>query len=255
MLALLFVLCCALAGASSPNGADAAASRKHVRIPISANSVAAGAVDVTSQLGADGEAAGTGIVIDPSGQVLTNNHVIEGATQTEVTVPGVGTYPAQVIGSDSSEDVALLQVAGAPRLVAATIGDSSQAEVGDPVKAVGNANGSGGAPEVTSGHITDLSASITTVDDTGTGTEHLDGMLQTSARIVPGESGGPLVDRAGEVIGMDTAADVPEGRHSTPASYAIPINRAMSVIKGFFGGGAPGGSGIRLWPMPAPAAG
>jgi len=241
----------------APGGASADHALRRVRVPIAATSVAAGVVDITTQLGTRGTAAGTGMVIDPSGQILTNNHVVEGGTNIEVTVPGVGMYDATVVGSNADQDVALLAISGAPSLVSADLGDSSHVAVGDAVSAVGNAGGEGGAPTVSSGRVTGLHQDITTVDDNGMQTEHLKEMIRTDARIVPGDSGGPLVDEEGQVIGMDTAADMSHSR-SGAQGYAIPINRAISVVRRFLGSGdGSGGPKTPLWPallLPAPAA-
>jgi S1-C subfamily serine protease len=233
--ALAVVLVLALAGPMI--GAD------HARDPLAAGperapqlmSAAAldqGVVDITSQLGSQGQAAGTGIVVNPAGEVVTNNHVIDGATRITVTVPGGPGYRAQVLGTDPNQDVALLQISGPASLAAATFGDSSLVAVGDAVTAVGNAGGVGGPPSVAPGKVTGLNRSVTATTGTGFGSpEHLTGMIQTDARIVPGDSGGPLLNAAGQVIGMDTAAAVEQpGQPSLPQGYAIPINRAISIV-------------------------
>jgi S1-C subfamily serine protease len=209
--------------------------------PASPTAVTAGVVDITSQLPSqDASEAGTGMVLSPQGAVLTNNHVIRGGEQIRVTVPGGGRYPAQVIGTDADQDVALLQILGAPALTPATFGDSATVAVGDAVSAVGNAGGVGGTPSVSSGTITQLHRSIAVTDDGGTPIEHLHDLIQTDARVEPGDSGGPLVNAAGQVVGMDTATAVdPPGGHSTPEGFAIPIDRALGVVQKLQGGQAP----------------
>ena len=199
-----------------------------------ATAVAGGVVDVTSQLTSPGTtAAGTGMVVTAQGEVLTNSHVVRGATEIQVTVPGGASYPAQIIGNDAVHDVALLQVVGAPALTPATFGDSSTVAVGDPVSAVGNAGGVGGMPVVTAGKVTGLDESVTVVDDQGRNPEHLHGLIETDAKVVPGDSGGPLVDAAGQVVGMDTASTVDRSdRDSAPDAYAIPINDALRIVRG-----------------------
>jgi S1-C subfamily serine protease len=207
-----------------------------------ATAVAGGVVDVTTQLESPGTtAAGTGMVVTAQGEVLTNNHVVRGAIEIRVAVPGGGTYPARIIGNDAAHDVALLQVIGAPGLTPATFGDSSTVAMGDPVSAVGNAGGVGGTPVVTAGKITGLDQSVTVVDDQGQNPEHLHGLLETDAKVVPGDSGGPLVNAAGLVIGMDTASTVDHSdRHAAPDGFAIPINGALAIVHGIEAAAPPG---------------
>jgi S1-C subfamily serine protease len=192
--------------------------------------VAPGIVDVSSSMRYLEETAeGTGIVIDATaGLVLTNNHVIDGATSVTVTPVLSGkSYPAEVLGYDPSHDVALLRLRGVPGLRAVAIGDSSRVTVGTPVLAIGNEAGQGGSPTVAPGVIGSLDRTIKASDQSSGLTETLRNMLQTSADIRPGDSGGPLADAAGRVIGIDTAAGGSgPGGH---AGYAVPINRALSI--------------------------
>src|SRR5689334_12833408 len=172
-----------------------------------------GLVDVVSSLGLQQAAsAGTGLVLTPSGEILTNNHVIKGATAIRVTDIGNGrTYPAKVVGYDQSRDIAVLQLVGASGLQTAALGDSSSVKVGDKVVALGNALGKGGTPSVAVGHVAGLNASIM-ASDAGAGTvEQLTGLIHHTAPIQPGDSGGPLVSTAGKVIGIDTAASASAG--------------------------------------------
>ncbi len=192
-------------------------------------------VDVTSTLRYDGEtASGTGFIINgPDALVLTNNHVIRDATAVTVTLTATGsTYPARIVGADVGADVAVLQIegaAGAPALPAAPLGNSATVTLGTPVLAIGNQAGQGGAPAVAPGIIDSLNRTIQAADGTSGFTETLHGMLATSAQIQPGDSGGPLADAAGLVIGMDTAAGTGPGRIAI--GYAIPINGAMAVAR------------------------
>ena len=188
-----------------------------------------GVVDVTSNLRYLEETAkGTGFVIDAAdGLVLTNNHVIDQATSVTVTLVTSGkTYPARILGYDAADDVALLQVRGAA-LTAVRIGDSSLVNVGMPVLAIGNEAGQGGAPTVAPGVISSLGRTIVASDQSSGLTETLHGMFQTSADIRPGDSGGPLADASGRVIGIDTAA----GGNIVYSGYAIPINQAMPIAR------------------------
>ena len=155
----------------------------------------------------DATAKGTGIVLTSNGEILTNNHVINGATSVSVTDIGNGkTYKATVVGYDESHDIAVLQLSGASGLTTATTGDSSTVNVGDSVVALGNAGGAGGTPSVAAGAVTALNQSITASDESSGSSEQLTGLIETNADIQAGDSGGPLVNSHGQVIGIDTAA-------------------------------------------------
>jgi len=178
----------------------------------------------------NGAAAGTGIVLTSSGEVLTNNHVIRGSKRVRVVVPGSHTaYAASVLGYDVSADVAVLQLQHASGLATAAIGDSSRLARGQTVTAVGNAGGTG-ALTVTTGRITGLDRTITVSNDQGE-TMPLAGLLETDAPLRPGDSGGPLLDGAGRVIGVDTAASPTFVFHQSRDAYAIPINRAVAIAR------------------------
>ncbi len=201
-----------------------------------------GVVDVTSRLGFDGgEAAGTGVVLDGSGDVLTNNHVIEGATGITVTDVGNGqTYTANVVGTDKTQDIAVVKLEGASGLRTVTIGNSSTLAVGATVTAIGNAGGAGGTPSVASGHVTDLHQAITASDQSDNSSEQLSGLIQTDAALKPGDSGGPLVDAKGVVMGIDTAASGGFQFQSGAEGFAIPINQAISIAHEILAGEASG---------------
>jgi S1-C subfamily serine protease len=203
-----------------------------------ASKVDPGLVDVMSTLGYQhGEAEGTGMVLTSNGEVLTNNHVIAGATSITVRDIGNGrTYTAKVVGYSDSQDVAVLQLQGASGLTTVTTGNSSSVAAAQKIVSLGNAEGRGGTPAVAPGHITATGAQVT-AEDQGSGVlEHLSDMIQTNAPIEPGDSGGPLVNSAGQVVGMDTAASTNNGGTGTTASvsttaFAIPINRALSIAQ------------------------
>ena len=200
-----------------------------------------GIVDVISNLRYLQETAeGTGFVIDAAaGLVLTNNHVIDGATDITVTPVTSGkSYPARVLGYDRTDDVALLQLQGVTGLKAVTLGNSSAVQVGTAVLAIGNEAGQGGSPTVAPGVISSLDRTIVASDQSSGLTETLHGMMQTNADIRPGDSGGPLADAAGQVIGMDTAA----GGNTVYSGYAIPIDQALPIAKRI----AAGQSGARI---------
>ena len=190
-------------------------------------------VDINTAVGYDGaQAAGTGIVLRSDGLVLTNHHVVAGATQMTVTDVGNGqTYQAAVVGYDASKDVAVLQLVGASGLTTAQLADPVAVEVGDTVVGVGNAGGVGGAPIAAEGQVTALQQSITATDE-GSGTaEKLTGLIATDASIEPGDSGGALVNTDGVVVGMDTAGATsgPSSEGPTTAGFAIPVTDAMAV--------------------------
>jgi S1-C subfamily serine protease len=173
--------------------------------------------------------AGTGIVLDSNGEVMTNNHVVEGATQITVTSIGTGQrYPATVMGYDRKHDVALLQLHGARGLPTAPLGNSSPVTVGDPILAIGNAGGQGlsRAP----GTVTSLGQNIVAADELAA-PEQLNGLIETNANIRPGDSGGPLVNTSGQVIGIDTAAsgNYKFTSRSGAQGFAIPIETALSI--------------------------
>jgi S1-C subfamily serine protease len=195
-------------GGSTPTGNTTATSKTMLTTPQIASRVDPGLVDVTSTLGYQGATAkGTGIVLTSNGEVLTNNHVVNGATSVSVTDIGNGkTYKATVVGYDQSHDVAVLQLSGASGLTTATTGNSSTVKVGDDVVGLGNAGGAGGTPSVAAGTVTALNQSITASDEGSGSSEQLSGLIQTNANIQPGDSGGPLVNSYGQIIGMDTAA-------------------------------------------------
>ncbi|MDT4918253.1 MAG: hypothetical protein QOH89_2953 [Pseudonocardiales bacterium] len=174
------------------------------------------------------ESAGTGMVLTANGEVLTNNHVVQGATKIVVTIASTGTsYRADVVGTDPTDDVAVVQLRNASGLQTANLGNSSGVAVGDDIVGVGNAGGTG-TLRASAGSVTALDQSITATDETGQNSEKLTGLIKVHAAIVSGDSGGPLYDAAGEVIGMDTAASAHQAVDST--AYAIPIDSALGIV-------------------------
>src|SRR3984957_17744545 len=198
-------------------------------------------VDIDAKLGFQSAiGAGTGIVIDPS-VVLTNNHVIAGATDlTARSIANGQTYPATVIGFDRQHDIAVLQLAGGG-LPVANIGNSDTVKVGDPVVSLGNAGGAGGAPSVEEGRIGALGQTVSANDALTGSTETLNGLIQVDANIRPGDSGGPTVNAANQVIAMNTAATA-NFHLGRGQGFAIPINEAMAIAGQIRSGGrwAPG---------------
>jgi len=206
--------------------------------PSDVNAIAAkvdpGLVDVNAAFSyQQAQGAGTGIVLSANGLVLTNNHVINGATKISVTDVGNGrTYSATVVGYDPSHDIALLQLSNASGLTTARLGNSDKLSVGQAVVAVGNAGGSGGTPAAAGGSITALNQSIAAGDELNGNVEQLTGLIETNADIQSGDSGGSLVDTSGRVIGVDTAATEQFAfQNATGQGYAIPINQALEIVK------------------------
>ena len=182
-----------------------------------------------------GRGVGTGVILDEQGNILTNNHVIDGAQRVSVTLSNGDSFPAQVVGGDATTDIAVIRI-GADGLQPAKLGNSSALQVGEEVIAIGHALGLPGGPTVSKGVVSALGRSI----DSSPQTTMVD-LIQTDAAINPGNSGGPLLTTRGEVIGINTAGF----RGSQGISFAINIDDAIIVAeqlmargyveRGFFG--------------------
>jgi S1-C subfamily serine protease len=225
-------------GGSSSSGGSSATGSTSQTDAIAAK-ISPALVDINSTFGYQGaQGAGTGIVLTSNGEVLTNNHVINGATKITATDVGNGkTYTATVLGYDDSHDVALLKLNGASGLQTARLADSSKVAVGESVVAVGNAGGTGGTPSNAGGSVTALNQSITAGDDLDGVSEQLSGLIEVNADIQPGDSGGSLVNTSGAVIGIDTAAS--QGfnfQTSANQGFAIPINQAKAIANQILSG-------------------
>lgn len=228
---------------TSATGKISSATGAPSNISTIASKVTPGLVDIDTVLGYEtDQAAGTGMVLTPTGKVLTNNHVIEGSTKITATDLGNGkVYQASVIGYTRTQDVAVIQLKGASGLKTVHVGNSSALKVGQAVVGIGNAGGTGGRPSAAGGSVTALGQAITASDQgsLGSTTEHLTGLIESNANIQPGDSGGPLVTAAGAVVGMDTAASAAQGyslRGATGQGYSIPINEAVSLAHQIIGG-------------------
>ncbi len=186
-----------------------------------------GVVLIDTTLGYESaQAAGTGIVLTSTGEILTNNHVIRGATSISVTVASTGmSYSANVVGTNVTSDIAVLQLAGASGLTTAAIDSSAAVAVAESVVAVGNAGGAGTLAAAT-GAVTAVNQTITAAGSSGSNAETLTGLIQTDATVVPGDSGGPLYYGAGGIVGIDTAAS--SGGRGVPG-FAIPIASALNI--------------------------
>ncbi len=221
--------------------APAQASLAHAAHAAQASAVSPtrGVVVIDTVLAYQGGAAtGTGMVIGANGVVLTNNHVIKGATTIRVVVPSARrSYTARVLGYSVGADVAVLKLVNASGLATVRLGNSSTVRRGHTVTAVGNAGGTG-TLVTAPGSVKALGRTITVRDEEG-GTVRLRGLIQIDAELQPGDSGGPLLDRNGGVIGIDTAASVGFSFQATGnEGYAIPINRALTLARQIRGGRA-----------------
>jgi S1-C subfamily serine protease len=233
-------------GSSGSGGRSSAAAGSPSNISSIAATIEPELVDINTKLKDENEAAaGTGMVLTSDGLILTNNHVIDGATTITATDIGNGkTYTATVVGYDRSHDVAVIQLKDASGLKTVSLGDSSKVATGEGVVGIGNAGGVGGTPSTAGGSVTALNQSITASDEGSATSEHLTGLIETNCGIEPGDSGGPLVSTSDQVVGMDTAASESSGRagafaHSTTTTasasgnqgYSIPINEAITLAK------------------------
>jgi len=167
---------------------------------------------------------GSGIVVGANDLILTNNHVVEGAQTLTVTTADGEELPATVVDTNPQADIAIIRASGHD-LAPATLADSSQIQVGQTVLAIGSPLGEF-TETVTKGIVSALDRSITVSDETGGGQKNLSGLIQTDAAINPGNSGGPLIDSAGNVVGMNTAVT----RSAEGIGFAIPINAAKALI-------------------------
>jgi len=205
---------------------------------LNASSIAAkvdpAVVDIDDVLGFQEEsAAGTGIVLTSTGEVLTNNHVVDGATSIRATdIENGRTYTAKVVGTDATADIAVIQLQNASGLATADLGDSSTLKAGEPVLALGNAGGVGGTPSTAAGSVVALNQSITATDDSGANSEQLTGLVETNAPIEPGDSGGPLANASAQVVAIDTAASAgSQFQSASTQAYAIPIDTALAIAR------------------------
>jgi S1-C subfamily serine protease len=173
-----------------------------------------------------GLAAGTGMVLTSTGEVVTNHHVVQGATSVRVTVMSTGQqYTASVVGTDAEDDVAVLQLANANGLATVRT-DTSPVTVGEAVTAVGDAGGSSTAFTAAGGSVSALDQRITTSSEDGRTSERLQGLIEISSDVISGDSGGATYDGRGEVVGMTTAAST---GGADIVGYAIPIARVLQI--------------------------
>lgn len=180
--------------------------------------------------GSEGRGAGTGMVLTPDGEVLTNNHVVEGAVAIQVTLNSESEpRQADLVGADPSADLAIIKIRGASGLKTVELGSSAAARVGDEVIAIGNALALPGGPTVTQGIISAKDRTLS----------FLDGLIQTDAPINQGNSGGPLVNAAGQVIGINTAVLRGGATNAEGIGLAIAVDTAKPIIEELRRGGVP----------------
>jgi len=198
-------------------------------VPATADETA-GVVTIVSTLNYDEsyKSAGTGMVLTSNGVVLTNNHVVQGATSITVTDETTGkAYTADVVGTDATNDVAVLQLQDASGLGTVSLDTSDDVAAGDAVHSTGNAQGTGDLVTAT-GTVLGTDQSIQVKSESGTGTESLSGLIEVQSDVVSGDSGGPLRDESGDVVGIVTAAS----SGATPVTgYAIPIADAVDIAR------------------------
>ncbi|HLV93975.1 MAG TPA: trypsin-like peptidase domain-containing protein [Candidatus Acidoferrales bacterium] len=200
------------------------------------------------------EGAGSGFLIDSDGHILTNFHVVQGAQTIEVTFADHTNYKARLIGADTVNDIALIQItAKGHRLVPLPLGDSRNLQVGQRVLAIGNPFGLQNT--LTTGVVSSLGRTVQTGDNT-----FIDEAIQTDAAINRGNSGGPLLNSRGQVIGINSALLSPSGASSVGIGFAIPINTAKRVAQDLIEHGRVrratlGVEGRTLWPDLAEALG
>lgn len=173
--------------------------------------------------------AGTGIVLDPGGAILTNFHVVQGADSITASIGG-GSYPAELVGYDRGRDIAVLQLRGAGGLPTAPLGDSSRLGQGDAVVALGNASGSGSPLTQEAGQVVGFGRTISAKDELTGSSEQMTGLIEFAAPVRAGDSGGPLVNAAGQVVGVTTAATLNFRMGPGGEGFAIPINDAMATV-------------------------
>ena len=231
-IGLLATVLAALALALAALPAAAVAPKPPPKPAKPQRAVATGIVDIYTTLGyQNGQAAGTGMVVGANGEVLTNNHVIRGATVFRVVdVTTRKTYTASVVGYSVQQDVAVLRLANATKLQTIALGNSATLKAGQRVAALGNAQGAG-TRRAARGTITALGKSITAYDDNGV-SENLTGLIETNAGVQPGDSGGPLFNASWKAVGMVTAgSSTLRFQSGAGLGYAIPINRALALAK------------------------
>ncbi|MFC5655245.1 S1C family serine protease [Streptomyces nogalater] len=246
--------------ATTAVGAPAVPTGKRGDVAAIAAAVSPSVVEINATL-PGGSSTGSGVIVDADGEIVTNNHVVSGASSVRVRTSDGKSYTAEVLGTDSSKDLALIKVRGAKGLKAAALGDSDAIQVGDPVVAIGSPEGLTGT--VTSGIVSALDRDVTVSTDdsqdqdgdwpfrfggrefngdTGSSTTTYKA-IQTDASLNPGNSGGALFDANGRVIGINSAMYSSGTQASSSAAgsiglgFAIPVNTVKSDLAALRSGG------------------
>jgi S1-C subfamily serine protease len=208
--------------------------------------VSAAVVAVSADVRGGATTTGSGMIITPAGEVVTNYHVVNGAQRVSVAVPNLGTLSAAVAGIDPRDDVAVLQIENTSGLPTVAISDAAPVGVGDRVTVVGAAAPGGDTPVTAQGTIASLGQSVTSADPNGGNAETLGGLIQVGAVVRSPDCGGPLVNTAGQVVAMDTAgADrIRRDRVDPNTGFAIPIRTVMAIARDI-GSGAPNPNVLR----------
>ncbi|NRD26150.1 S1C family serine protease [Frigoribacterium sp. VKM Ac-2836] len=217
-------------GGSTQGGSTQQGTSTQTSATAATDDEKAGVVTIVSTLNYDAayKSAGTGMILTSGGLILTNNHVVQGATSIQVTVESTGeSYTADVVGTDATNDVAVLKLQDATGLTPVSFDASADVATGDTVHSTGNAEGTGDLVTA-EGTVLATDQSITVQSESGSGTESLSGLIEVDADVVSGDSGGPLRDGDGDVVGIVTAAS--QGS-STITGYAIPIDHALAIAK------------------------
>lgn len=246
--------------ATSSTSTNVVPTGKKGDVATIAAAVSPSVVEISATL-SNGSSTGSGVIITSNGEIVTNNHVISGASSIKVTTSSGKSYTAKVVGTDSKKDLALIKLEGASGLKAATLGNSSGVQVGDTVVAIGSPEGLSGT--VTSGIVSALNRDVTVSTDEGQsqgqgggdgrwpfsfGGQQFNGdtgsstttykAIQTDASLNPGNSGGALIDAAGNIIGINSAMYSASSQSSSGSSdagsvglgFAIPINTVKSDL-------------------------
>ena len=213
-------------GTGTSDGSDGTSTQSAATAATAAQKKGVVTINTVLNYDESSQAAGTGMILTSNGTVLTNNHVVQGATSIVVTDETTGKqYKADVVGTDATHDVAVLKLEDASGLSTVTLDDDGGAKTGDSVTDVGNAEGTGNLVAA-EGTVTATDQDIQVQSDSGSGTESLTGMIKVAADIVSGDSGGPVLDSEGEVVGMATAAS---SGSADVTGFAIPISTAKSI--------------------------
>jgi len=207
-------------------GQQATAGESTATAATAAQKVGIVTIDTVLDYNNQEEAAGTGMILTSSGYILTNNHVVEDSTSITVTVQSTGQkYTATVVGTDKTADVAVLKLTGASGLTPVKFASTEKVTTGESVYSVGNAEGTGSLVTAV-GTVGATNQSLTVGSDSSDGTENLSGLIELNSDVVSGDSGGPLFDSSGHVIGMVTAAS---SGSAVVTGYALSIGQVLTV--------------------------